>query len=56
MPVSQGERTAALIANAEVRVIPEAGHLTWYEEPGCVAAALADVKRQARVEQAHAGG
>ncbi len=56
MPVSQGERTAALIANAEVRAIPEAGHLPWYEKPGCVAAALADVTRRARVEQAHAGG
>lgn len=55
MPVSQGEQTAALIPNAEVRVIPEAGHLPWHEKPGCVAAALADVRRRAGLEEAHAG-
>jgi proline iminopeptidase len=43
MPVSQGEATAALLSRAEVRVVPEAGHLPWHEQPGCVAAALARV-------------
>jgi pimeloyl-ACP methyl ester carboxylesterase len=47
MPVSQGEETAVIIPNAEVRVIPKAGHLPWHEKPGCVAAALADVTRRA---------
>ena len=27
--------------DAEVTVIPEAGHLPWHEHPGCIAAALA---------------
>jgi pimeloyl-ACP methyl ester carboxylesterase len=40
MPVSQGEATAALFENAEVVVVPGAGHLPWHESPGCVAAAL----------------
>jgi proline iminopeptidase len=44
MPVTQGEQTAALIAGAEVRIIPAAGHLPWWEKPGCVAAALASVQ------------
>jgi proline iminopeptidase len=44
MPVSQGEQTAALIAGAEVRIIPAAGHLPWYEQPGCVTAALASIE------------
>jgi proline iminopeptidase len=43
MPLSQGKQTAALIPGAEVRVIPDAGHLPWCERPGCVAAALASV-------------
>jgi pimeloyl-ACP methyl ester carboxylesterase len=43
MPVSQGERTAALLPRAEVRIIPAAGHLPWHEQPGCVTAALARV-------------
>ena len=44
MPVSQGETTAALLSHSEVRVVPAAGHLPWYEQPGCVAAALARVR------------
>ena len=48
MPVSQGQQTAALIPSAEVQVIPRAGHLPWYEQPGCVAGALARVRSQAR--------
>jgi len=43
MPVSQGERTAALLPRAEVQVVPAAGHLPWHEQPGCVAAALARI-------------
>ena len=43
MPVSQGEATAALFSSADVDVIPGAGHLPWYEVPGCVAAALGRV-------------
>jgi pimeloyl-ACP methyl ester carboxylesterase len=41
MPVSQGQQTAALMPAAEVNVIPDAGHMPWHEQPGCVAAALA---------------
>jgi pimeloyl-ACP methyl ester carboxylesterase len=44
MPVAQGKQTAALIAGAEIRIIPAAGHLPWFEQPGCVAAALASIQ------------
>ncbi len=54
MPVSQGEQTAALIRGAEVRIIPGAGHLPWHEQPGCLAAALADVAGPADLQQAPA--
>jgi proline iminopeptidase len=47
MPTSQGRQTAALFPNAEVRVMPGAGHLPWHEQPGCVAAALADIRSRA---------
>jgi pimeloyl-ACP methyl ester carboxylesterase len=47
MPVSQGQQTAALMPAAEVNVIPDAGHLPWHEQPGCVAAALARVRERA---------
>jgi pimeloyl-ACP methyl ester carboxylesterase len=40
MPVSQGEQTAALLPDAEVMIVPDAGHLPWVERPGCVADAL----------------
>lgn len=50
LPVSQGKQTAALIPGADVRVIPGAGHLPWHEEPGCVAAALANVWARAAGE------
>jgi pimeloyl-ACP methyl ester carboxylesterase len=43
LPVRQGERTAALIPEAELRIIPAAGHLPWIEEPGCAGAALARI-------------
>lgn len=41
IPVRQGQQTAALITGAEVLVIPDAGHMPWHEQPGCIAAALA---------------
>lgn len=47
MPVSQGQQTAALLPQAEVEVIPGAGHLPWHERPGCVAAALAGIRERA---------
>ena len=47
MPVSQGMATAALLAEAEVVVVPGAGHLPWHERPGCVASALATVRGRA---------
>jgi pimeloyl-ACP methyl ester carboxylesterase len=47
MPVTQGEQTAALMPSAEVDVIAGAGHLPWYEQPGCVAAALARIRARA---------
>jgi proline iminopeptidase len=40
LPNTVGEETAALVPNAEYAVIPGAGHLPWYEQPGCVAEAL----------------
>jgi len=55
MPVSQGEQTAALIPAAQVMIIAGAGHLPWYERPGCVAAALADVLGRSDRQQAPAG-
>jgi pimeloyl-ACP methyl ester carboxylesterase len=50
LPVSQGERTAALIPGAEVRIIPAAGHLPWFEQPGCIAAALTRVSDRIAAE------
>jgi len=47
MPVSQGQQTAALLPQAEVEIIPGAGHLPWHERPGCVAAALAGIRERA---------
>ena len=47
MPVSQGQQTAALLPAAEVVVVPGAGHLPWYERPGCVSAALAGIRERA---------
>jgi pimeloyl-ACP methyl ester carboxylesterase len=47
MPVSQGEQTAALLPESEVVIVPAAGHLPWYEQPGCVAGALARIRGQA---------
>ena len=40
LPVSASTDTAALIAGAEVVVVPGAGHFPWVEAPGCVGAAL----------------
>jgi pimeloyl-ACP methyl ester carboxylesterase len=44
MPVSQGQQTAGLMPDATVQVVPGAGHLPWHEAPGCVAAALANIR------------
>jgi proline iminopeptidase len=44
MPVSQGEQTAALLPAARVIVVRDAGHMPWHERPGCVAAALDQVR------------
>lgn len=49
MPVSQGQQTAALLPDAEVVVVPGAGHLPWHERPGCVATALAAVRDRAGI-------
>ena len=46
MPASQGQQTAALLPQAEVEIIPGAGHLPWHERPGCVAAALAAIRER----------
>jgi pimeloyl-ACP methyl ester carboxylesterase len=47
MPLSQGQQTAALLPQAEVEIIAAAGHLPWYERPGCVAAALTGIRKRA---------
>jgi proline iminopeptidase len=48
MPVAQGKQTAALLPEAEVVVVPGAGHLPWHEQPGSVAGALDVVGGRAR--------
>lgn len=40
MPVSYGEEAAALVPGAELVIVPDAGHMPWHEQPGCVADAL----------------
>ncbi len=40
---------AALLPDAEVVVVPGAGHLPWHERPGCVASALAAVRDRAGI-------
>jgi pimeloyl-ACP methyl ester carboxylesterase len=47
-PALAGQPTAAAMPRAEVALIPAAGHLPWYEQPGCVAAALERVRTLAR--------
>jgi proline iminopeptidase len=47
MPVTQGQQTAALLPEAEVVVVPGAGHLPWHEQPGYVATALAGIRKRA---------
>jgi pimeloyl-ACP methyl ester carboxylesterase len=46
IPFSLGQQAAALMPVAEVVVVPGAGHLPWYEQPGCVAAALAGIRKR----------
>jgi pimeloyl-ACP methyl ester carboxylesterase len=40
MSVHLGEETARRVPPGELMVVPDAGHLPWYEQPGCVAQAL----------------
>ncbi|MBI2408684.1 MAG: alpha/beta hydrolase [Gemmatimonadetes bacterium] len=40
IPVSQAERTAALIPRAEMRLIPDAGHMPFWEQPDLFFAAV----------------
>jgi pimeloyl-ACP methyl ester carboxylesterase len=47
MPHAVGEQVAACLPNAEVVVVPGAGHLTWHERPGCVASALTTMASRA---------
>jgi proline iminopeptidase len=44
MPTSQGQQTAALVPGAEDTVIASAGHLPWYEQPGCICDALSRIQ------------
>jgi proline iminopeptidase len=55
IPVRQGEQTAALIPAAQVRVVREAGHMPWHEQPGCVTDALTRVGELAGILEAPAG-
>lgn len=41
IPFAVSEQTAALLPKSQLRIIPDAGHLPWHEQPGCVRAALA---------------
>jgi pimeloyl-ACP methyl ester carboxylesterase len=44
LPHSAGQATAELLPRSELVVVPGAGHLPWYEQPGCVRAALSRVR------------
>lgn len=41
IPCAVSEQTAALLPKSRLTIIPDAGHLLWHEQPGCVRAALA---------------
>jgi proline iminopeptidase len=41
IPVTVSERTAELLPKSHITIVSDAGHLPWYEQPGCVRAALA---------------
>jgi proline iminopeptidase len=41
MPVAVSERTAELLPDSRITIVPGAGHLPWHEQPGCVRDALA---------------
>jgi pimeloyl-ACP methyl ester carboxylesterase len=41
IPFAVSEQTAALLPKSQIAIIPDAGHLPWHEQPGCVRAALA---------------
>jgi pimeloyl-ACP methyl ester carboxylesterase len=46
MPVVAGEEIARLLPHGELVVVPDAGHLPWFEHPGCVADALARLRAE----------
>jgi pimeloyl-ACP methyl ester carboxylesterase len=41
IPIAVSEQTAELLPKSRITIVPDAGHLPWYEQPGCVRAALA---------------
>lgn len=41
IPFAVSEQTADLLPKSQITIIPDAGHLPWHEQPGCVRAALA---------------
>lgn len=46
IPTANAMHAASTMPNAEVTVIPRAGHLPLYEQPGCVAAALSQFSQR----------
>jgi len=55
IPLSQGEQTASLVPGAEVRIIPAAGHMPNFEQPGCIADAIAAIYSRVAEPDAQAG-
>jgi pimeloyl-ACP methyl ester carboxylesterase len=43
LPHSAGQATAELLPRSDLVVVPGAGHLPWYEQPGCIRSALSRV-------------
>ncbi|MGC1405199.1 MAG: alpha/beta hydrolase, partial [Candidatus Dormiibacterota bacterium] len=43
IPTVHGVASAALMPNAEVRVLPDCGHFVWLDQPGSVRAGLDSV-------------
>ena len=40
LPFAVSEQTAKLLPRSQITIVPDAGHLPWHEQPGCVRAAL----------------
>lgn len=40
IPVAVSEQTAELLRRSRMTIVPDAGHLPWHEQPGCVRQAL----------------